>query len=74
MTKRKEIGNEAGEADNIKPASDARHGLRLIPSIGQETKIRMPADESLRELLEAFKRPHKDRRQSADDGALSPAA
>ncbi len=74
MTKNKSINNEEQAADSIKPARDARHGFYVIPSNETEIRINVPAGESLRELLKSFKRPHKDRRQSADDGALPPAA
>ncbi len=74
MTKSKSINSEEQAADSIKPAGDARRGLHLIPSSETGIRVSVPAGESLRELLKSFKRPHKDRRQSVDDGALPPAA
>ena len=73
MTKSKSINHEEQAADRIKPARDVRHGLHLIPSKESGIRVSAPANESLRELLEAFKRPNKDRRQSPDDDLL-PAA
>ena len=72
MTK-KSTNNEEQAADRIKPAGDARLGLHLIPSIETKTRISVPAGESLRELLDSFKRPFDSQRQSSDD-ELPPAA
>ena len=74
MTKNKSINHEEQERVSIKPTRDARYGLHLIPSKESGIRNSVPADESLRELLEAFKRPNKDERQAGDDKGLPPAA
>lgn len=73
MTKNKSLNHEEQETDGINPMRDARYGLHLIISNESGRRINLPADESLRELIESFKRPHKDQRQSPD-GDLLPAA
>ncbi|MBA3714892.1 MAG: hypothetical protein H0W76_20935 [Pyrinomonadaceae bacterium] len=74
MAKSKSLNSEEQAADSIKPATDARHGLQLIPGKEPGIKIGAPADESLCELIESFKRPHKNQRPSPDDDDLPPAA
>lgn len=73
MTKNKSINNEKQASDSIQPARDPRLGLHLIPSNESGITISLPADETLRELIESFKRPNKDRRHLLDDDLL-PAA
>jgi len=73
MTKNQNINHEEQAADGIDPRRDVRRGLHLIPSSDSGIRIGAPADESLRELLEAFKRPHRDQRTSPDTD-LPPAA
>ncbi len=73
MTKNMSINHEEQKADSVDPMSDARHGLHLIPSNESGMRISLPAEESLRELIESFRHPHQDQRQSPDDDLL-PAA
>ncbi len=73
MTKNKRINNEEQAADSIKSARDAWHGLHLIPGKESGMRVSVPADESLRELLDAFNQPFESQGQSSDD-ELPPAA
>ncbi len=62
-----------GKLSGDESVKEARHGLRVVPSAESEMKRIVPAEDGLRELLESFKRPHRDQRQSSDDDLL-PAA
>ena len=63
-----------GELSGDESVKKAHHGLRVVPGAESEMKRIVPADDGLRELLESFKRLHKDQQQSSNDDNLPPAA
>ena len=69
------MGTKSTEREAARGASvkEARHRLHVVPAGQPNTKSGVPANESLRELLESFKWPQSGKRQPPDDDDLLPA-